>query len=95
MKRTAGSVDIYGTNKNSRYIAFLYGSLLVPLFTSLHNRMAYCAQDAWIMNATIQENILFGQPYHKQRYDDVIYVCSLADDLHILPAGDQTEIGER
>jgi len=47
------------------------------------------------MNATIQENILFGQPYHKQRYDDVIYVCSLADDLRILPAGDQTEIGER
>ena len=67
--------------------------LLVPI-TSL-NRTAYCAQEAWIMNATIQENILFGQPYHKQRYDDVIYVCSLADDLRILPAGDQTEIGER
>lgn len=49
----------------------------------------------WILNATVKDNILFGSPYHKQKYKEVLRVCSLEDDLKILPAGDMTEIGER
>lgn len=49
----------------------------------------------WIQNATVKNNILFGSPYNKERYETVIRVCSLDADLKILPAGDNTEIGER
>ena len=49
----------------------------------------------WILNATVKDNILFGSPYHKEKYKEVLRVCSLEDDLKILPAGDMTEIGER
>ncbi|GEQ68087.1 hypothetical protein JCM33374_g1753 [Metschnikowia sp. JCM 33374] len=49
----------------------------------------------WIQNTTVKENILFGKPLDEKKYQDVIYACSLESDLEILPAGDQTEIGER
>lgn len=56
---------------------------------------AYVAQTSWIQNATIQENILFGTPMKKERYEEVIRVCSLQKDFEIMEHGDQTEIGER
>ncbi|OBA23299.1 hypothetical protein METBIDRAFT_29808, partial [Metschnikowia bicuspidata var. bicuspidata NRRL YB-4993] len=49
----------------------------------------------WIQNTTVKDNILFGNPLDEKKYQDVIYACSLESDLEILPAGDQTEIGER
>ncbi|KAJ2522195.1 hypothetical protein GGI11_001797 [Coemansia sp. RSA 2049] len=57
--------------------------------------IAYVAQEAWLRNTTIRENILFGEPYDKERYEEVLRVCALKPDLRILPAGDRTEIGER
>lgn len=49
----------------------------------------------WIQNATVRDNVLFGQEYDEKRYNDTLFACSLESDLDILPAGDQTEIGER
>lgn len=49
----------------------------------------------WIQNASVKDNIIFGSPFNKEKYDEVIRVCSLKADLDILPAGDMTEIGER
>ncbi|KAK6202553.1 P-loop containing nucleoside triphosphate hydrolase protein [Scheffersomyces amazonensis] len=49
----------------------------------------------WILNATIKDNILFGTPYDKQRYDSVIYACALQNDLDNLEGGDMTEVGEK
>ncbi|KAJ2451289.1 hypothetical protein EV183_003698 [Coemansia sp. RSA 2336] len=57
--------------------------------------VAYVAQEAWLRNATIRENILFGEPYDAQRYESVLRACALKPDLRILRAGDATEIGER
>ncbi|ODV82409.1 uncharacterized protein CANTADRAFT_19963 [Suhomyces tanzawaensis NRRL Y-17324] len=49
----------------------------------------------WVQNATVKENIIFGNEYDEQRYKDTIYACSLEADLDVLPGGDATEIGER
>ncbi|KAJ2157230.1 hypothetical protein GGF46_004655, partial [Coemansia sp. RSA 552] len=59
------------------------------------SNIAYVSQVSWLRNATIRANILFGEPFQQQRYDKVLYMCALRPDLHILPAGDLTEIGER
>ncbi|CAH3177882.1 unnamed protein product [Porites lobata] len=56
---------------------------------------AYVPQQPWIQNATLQENVLFGQSHNPQRYDHVIRACALTPDIDILPAGDLTEIGEK
>ncbi|XP_072588595.1 ATP-binding cassette sub-family C member 10 isoform X5 [Vulpes vulpes] len=52
-------------------------------------------QEPWIQFATIRDNILFGKTFDAQLYKEVIEACALTDDLHILPAGDQTEVGEK
>ncbi|PHH53173.1 ATP-binding cassette sub-family C member 11 [Ceratocystis fimbriata CBS 114723] len=56
---------------------------------------AFCPQYAWVQNATLQKNILFGKPMNKAWYEEVIHACALQPDLEMLPSGDQTEIGER
>lgn len=57
--------------------------------------VAYVAQQPWLQQTSIRENILFGQPYDEERYEAVLNACALAKDLSILEDGDQTEIGEK
>ncbi len=45
-------------------------------------------------NCTLRENVTFGLPYEKEKYDRVISLCELERDLTSLPAGDLTEIGK-
>lgn len=57
--------------------------------------VAYVPQQAWIQNATLKENIMFGQERKESWYHRVMEACALLPDLEILPAGDSTEIGEK
>ncbi|XP_005534303.1 PREDICTED: ATP-binding cassette sub-family C member 9, partial [Pseudopodoces humilis] len=70
-----------------------------PSFEASRSRnrysVAYAAQKPWLLNATVEENIIFGSPFNKQRYKAVTDACSLQPDIDLLPFGDQTEIGER
>ncbi|XP_019498348.1 PREDICTED: multidrug resistance-associated protein 7 isoform X2 [Hipposideros armiger] len=52
-------------------------------------------QEPWIQFATIRDNILFGKTFDARLYKEVLAACALNDDLSILPAGDQTEVGEK
>ncbi|KXT18138.1 hypothetical protein AC579_7720 [Pseudocercospora musae] len=56
---------------------------------------AFCPQYAWIQNATVKENIIFGKQFDRKWYEKVVDACALRPDLDMLPAGDLTEIGER
>ncbi|XP_035260765.1 canalicular multispecific organic anion transporter 2 isoform X2 [Anguilla anguilla] len=62
---------------------------------SIRGSVAYVPQQAWIQNATLRDNILFGNPYNEQKYRCVLDACALTPDLEVLPGGDQTEIGEK
>ncbi|XP_056198345.1 ATP-binding cassette sub-family C member 3 isoform X1 [Falco biarmicus] len=57
--------------------------------------VAYVPQQAWIQNATLKDNILFGQAPNEQKYQNVLEDCALKTDLEVLPGGDRTEIGEK
>jgi ABC-type multidrug transport system ATPase subunit len=63
--------------------------------TGLTESVAYCAQQAWLVNANIKDNILFAAPFDEKRYKDVIVACALERDLEILDAGDETLVGEK
>ena len=73
--------------------------LVMPLSMSLpsnvQGKIAYAAQEAWIQNATVRDNITFGKEFRRHRYDNLLEACALKSDLEILPGGDMTEIGEK
>ncbi|KAI2473757.1 ATP-binding cassette transporter protein YOR1-like protein [Annulohypoxylon bovei var. microspora] len=56
---------------------------------------AFCPQYAWIQNASVRNNILFGKDMDREWYKEVVGACALQPDLDMLPNGDATEIGER
>ncbi|RMC02973.1 hypothetical protein DUI87_20166 [Hirundo rustica rustica] len=88
-----------GCGKSSLLLAILgeMQTLEGKVHWSNRNRysVAYAAQKPWLLNATVEENIIFGSPFNKQRYKAVTDACSLQPDIDLLPFGDQTEIGER
>ena len=57
--------------------------------------MAYVAQQAWIQNATLRNNILFGKQMDDRLYAKILDACALRTDLQMLPGADMTEIGEK
>ncbi|KNE55572.1 hypothetical protein AMAG_01463 [Allomyces macrogynus ATCC 38327] len=58
-------------------------------------RVGYCPQQAWIQNATLKDNILFGLPFDAARYARAVRLASLERDFKQLPDGEMTEIGEK
>ncbi|KAF5764677.1 putative ABC-type xenobiotic transporter [Helianthus annuus] len=61
----------------------------------IRGTVAYVPQVSWIFNATVRDNILFGSPFEREKYEKTIDVTALHHDLDLLPGGDLTEIGER
>jgi len=59
------------------------------------SNVSYAAQTPFILSTTVRENITFGSPFDRDRYDRVLDACCLRPDLKQWPAGDLTEIGER
>ncbi|RLN31743.1 hypothetical protein BBJ28_00003032 [Nothophytophthora sp. Chile5] len=66
-----------------------YGVVRVP-----PSDVSYAAQSPYLINASVQDNILFGAPLDAARLQQVIKSCELGADLALLPNGLQSEIGE-
>jgi ATP-binding cassette subfamily C (CFTR/MRP) protein 4 len=57
--------------------------------------MAYAAQDPWMMDGTVRDNVCMGLPYDHEFYDEVMTACALQEDLRQWPKGDFTWVGDR
>ncbi|CAG2186409.1 ABCC3 [Mytilus edulis] len=84
-----------GCGKSSLLSAILGEMDTISGKVNVKGSMAYVAQQAWIQNTTLQNNILFGKNLNQSEYDKVVDGTALRPDLEILPGGDQTEIGEK
>ncbi|XP_061889552.1 multidrug resistance-associated protein 1 [Entelurus aequoreus] len=84
-----------GSGKSSLLSAMLGETEKRSGHVSVKGSTAYVPQQAWIQNATVQDNIIFGREKLKTWYHRVLEACALLPDLNILPAGDATEIGEK
>ncbi|XP_076853428.1 ATP-binding cassette sub-family C member 8 [Brachyhypopomus gauderio] len=62
---------------------------------SIRGSVAYASQRPWLLNASVEDNILFSMAPNLRRYKDVIEACQLQPDIDTLPQGDQTVVGER
>lgn len=58
-------------------------------------KLAYVTQDSYIVNATLEENILFGHDYDQKKLADAIYYAALESDISTFSGGLKTEIGEK
>lgn len=54
----------------------------------LSESMALVQQTPWILNKSIRENILFGNEYDEDKYNETLKICQLRRDMEILPGGD-------
>ncbi|XP_076884825.1 ABC transporter C family member 4-like [Bidens hawaiensis] len=91
----AAIVGTVGSGKSSLLAAILGEMHKISGKVRVCGSTAYVAQSAWIQNGTIQDNILFGLPMNRRKYNDAIKNCCLEKDLEMMEFGDQTEIGER
>jgi ATP-binding cassette subfamily C (CFTR/MRP) protein 4 len=91
-----GVIGPVGSGKSSLLMALLGEMPNVTEGTiDMSGSVFYVSQEPWIFSATIEENILFGKAYVKDKFDDIISACSLTEDLEMLPNGQDTFIGEK
>uniref|UniRef100_A0A3Q3VS30 ATP-binding cassette sub-family C member 5 n=1 Tax=Mola mola TaxID=94237 RepID=A0A3Q3VS30_MOLML len=84
-----------GSGKSSLLSALLGQMTLLEGNVAASGGFAYMSQQAWILNDSLKQNILFGSENDQDRYEAVLEACCLLPDLAELPYGDMTEIGER
>ncbi|KAF5389764.1 hypothetical protein D9757_005974 [Collybiopsis confluens] len=90
-----------GSGKTSLLLALLGEMHFVPpgpqsyFHLPREGGVAYFAQESWVQNETIKNNIIFASEYEEDRYKEVIYACGLERDLELFEAGDETEVGEK
>ncbi|OTB06833.1 hypothetical protein M426DRAFT_318543 [Hypoxylon sp. CI-4A] len=84
-----------GSGKSSLLQSVLGDLWKVEGSVSLQGTVAYVAQQPWIMNATVKENIIFGHRYDSNFYEKTVKACALLADFDQLPDGDETVVGER
>ncbi len=74
-----GVVGAVGSGKSSLLSAILgdMERLEGRVNVAAGESVAYVSQQAWIRNATLRENILFGAPYEEGRYQAVVEMCAL------------------
>ncbi|KAH8700278.1 putative ABC multidrug transporter [Talaromyces proteolyticus] len=88
-------IGTVGSGKTSLLAALAGDMRLTDGSIRLGASRAYCPQYAWIQNATVKNNILFGKDYDERWYNTVVDACALRPDFDVFPSGDSTEIGER
>ena len=84
-----------GSGKSSLLSALLGEMQRTNGFVNIGKSVAYVAQQAWIRNMSLKNNILFAKDLNSSMYKKVIHSCALEADLEQLAGGDQTEIGEK
>ncbi|KAG8435477.1 hypothetical protein GDO86_013419 [Hymenochirus boettgeri] len=84
-----------GAGKTSLVSAMLGEMNQISGYINIKGSVAYVPQQAWIQNATLKNNILFGAKMDEERYQRVLKACALLPDLEMLPGRDESEIGEK
>ncbi len=57
--------------------------------------IGYASQSAFIQNASLKDNILFGKDYDESLFRQVVKACALDEELATLPNGCESQIGDK
>ncbi|CAH4036336.1 unnamed protein product [Pieris brassicae] len=61
----------------------------------VNGSVAYAAQESWLFDASVRQNIIFGQDYDKDKYRRVVNCCQLESDFKDFRHGDQSLVGDK
>ncbi|CAG9864186.1 unnamed protein product [Phyllotreta striolata] len=61
----------------------------------VNGTVSYASQEPWLFLSSVRDNILFGRPYIKSKYKEVVHVCALETDFRQFPFDDKTTVEER
>ncbi|KAM8798714.1 ATP-binding cassette sub-family C member 6 [Eudromia elegans] len=84
-----------GAGKSSLLSALLGEMENTDGYVTIKGTVAYVPQQAWIQNASVEDNIVFGKERDEIWFNKVIDACALQADLESFPAGRKSEIGEK
>ncbi|KAG5518290.1 hypothetical protein PMAC_003086 [Pneumocystis sp. 'macacae'] len=84
-----------GSGKSTLLLSIINETYKIHGTININGTISYCSQVSWIQNSTVMDNILFGKPYDKYRYQKVIDACCLDVDIQTFSNGNLTEIGEK
>ncbi|KAH0813598.1 hypothetical protein GEV33_009192 [Tenebrio molitor] len=62
---------------------------------NIRGSLSYAPQEPWIFTGTLRENILFGENMDERKYQEIIKVCCLEQDISRFSFGDNTLVGEK
>ncbi|CAF0703150.1 unnamed protein product [Brachionus calyciflorus] len=90
-----GVIGAVGAGKSSLLLSLLDELQKVSGEIDIQGSLFYVPQEPWIFTASLKQNIVFGKPYDKKKFDQIIKVCCLDEDLKNLSNGENTLIGEK
>lgn len=88
-------IGTVGAGKSSLLSTILGEVNLIRGNVKVKGGISYAGQESWVFGASVRQNILFGEPFDRQRYQKVVKVCALQKDFKQFADGDQTIVGER
>ncbi len=83
------------SGKSTLLLALLGELKTIKGNVDVKGKIFYVSQQPWVFTASIKQNIIFGHPYDKAKFDRIVEVCSLKKDLELLSFGMNTLVGEK
>ncbi|GAB0093527.1 probable multidrug resistance-associated protein lethal(2)03659 [Sergentomyia squamirostris] len=84
-----------GSGKSTLLYAIIGEISLDEGSIGINGTVSYAAQEPWLFESSIKQNIIFVEEFDEKRYHEVLKVCALERDLELWPHGDATLVGER
>lgn len=87
-------VGSVGAGKSTLLHALLKELPLISGSMIINGSVSFASQESWLFTSTIRQNITFGEPMDRLRYDEIINSTALTLDLSQFSDGDMTLVGE-
>ncbi|OMJ73848.1 hypothetical protein SteCoe_27361 [Stentor coeruleus] len=80
----------------STFLHSLLGELeLTEGSLELPERVSYLSESPWLIADTVRENIIMGEIFNKQRYNEILEICCLNNDIKRFKNNDLSKIGDQ
>jgi ATP-binding cassette, subfamily C (CFTR/MRP), member 4 len=84
-----------GSGKSSLLLSIIGEMEKMSGNVEIKGSVFYVAQEPWIFTSSLKQNILFGKPFDRTKFDKITKACCLDVDLNSFPDGENTIIGEK
>mmetsp|Transcript_610 Transcript_610/g.1037 ORF Transcript_610/g.1037 Transcript_610/m.1037 type:complete len:1231 (+) Transcript_610:1864-5556(+) len=84
-----------GSGKSSLLLAILGEMSIESGYAKKNGTVGYVEQEAWILPASVKDNIILDKPFDQDKFNQVIEVCGLVKDFNRVGFGPDSELGDK